>query len=384
MRGKIIIELNRNAQKLKYSLIRVLKDEAAKYKDVINLTIGEPDIPTPKELIDEVMDYGKNNQLRYAQAGGDDEIRSLVAGYYNKKYGSSYTKENVVMNVGASEALSSCFKTILNPEDEVIMTSPFYPGYPPMVEMCYGKPVIMDISQNNFKITRELLEKYFTPKTKALLFSNPCNPTGNVMGFEEVKTIADFVAERDIFLIADEIYSALSFYEFYSFASFENIKDKLIIINGFSKSHSMTGWRIGYTICPVEYRKNFLNATFYTLSCPMTLSLEGAKKALSKFSELQEPKKIYRERAEYMTKILEDLGFKVLKPKGAFYIFADYSQISKLNSFDFAMDMLKKVQVAVVPGISFGTENYVRIALTVDIQKLKEAGERIKKYIEYK
>lgn len=348
---------------------------------MINLTIGEPDISTPKELIDEVIDYGKSNQLRYAQAGGDDEIRSLVAKYYNKNYGASYTKENIVMNVGASEALSSCFKTILNPEDEVIMTSPFYPGYPPMIEMCYGKPIIMDISQTGFKITRELLDKYFTEKTKALLFSNPCNPTGNVMSFEEMQIIVDFVNEKDVFLISDEIYSAISFYEFYSFSSFEKIKNKLIIINGFSKSHSMTGWRIGYTICPEEYRKNFLNATFYTLSCPMTLSLEGAKKALLKFGELSKPKEIYKERAEYLTKILESLGFKVLKPKGAFYIFANYSQISKLNSFEFAMDMLKKVQVAVVPGISFGTENYVRIALTVDIKKLEEAGKRIKKYI---
>lgn len=378
------MELSRAVGKLKYSLIRVLKEEAANYPDVIDLTIGEPDIPTPQKLIDEVMEYGKNHQLKYAQAGGNEKVRSLAAEYYNKRYGASYKAENVIMNVGASEALSSCFKTILNPGDEVIMTAPFYPGYPPMVELCYGTAVVMDISKTDFKVTRELLEKYVTPKTKALLFSNPCNPTGNVMDYEEMKMIADFTAEKDIFIIADEIYSALAFYEFHSFATFENIRDNLIIINGFSKSHSMTGWRIGYTIFPAEYRKNFLNSTFYTLSCPMTLSLIGAETALEKFSHLKKSGEIYRERAEYMAAVLNKMGFKILKPKGAFYIFADYSKISNMNSFDFAMDILKKVQVAVVPGISFGTENYIRIALTVDIGKLKTAAERLEKYISLK
>ena len=376
------MKISRKVEKLKYSLIRVLKEESAKYSDVVNLTIGEPDIPTPEKLVAEAMKYGETHQLNYPQAGGNLKIRSLIADYYNEYYGADYTADNIIVNVGASEALSSCFKTILNPDDEVILTSPFYPGYPPMVELAYGKPVIMDISKTEFKVTKELLEKYVTPKTKALLFSNPCNPTGNVMSYEEMKMIADFVAEKEIFLISDEIYSALSFYEFHSFASFKNIKDKLIVINGFSKSHSMTGWRIGYTICPAEYRKNFLNATFYTLSCPMALSVMGAEIALEKFRDRNDVASIYRERAEFMTKALENLGFKVLKPKGAFYVFADYSQLSNLNSFDFAMDILKKVQVAVVPGISFGAENFIRIALTVDIPELLKATERLKKYIE--
>ena len=200
------------------------------------------------------------------------------------------------------------------------------------------------------------------------------------MSFEEMKEIAEFVAERDIFLISDEIYSALSFYEFHSFAEFKNIKDKIIIINGFSKSHSMTGWRIGYTICPKKYRKNFLNATFYTLSSPIALSIAGAETALEKFSDRTELMNIYKERAEFMAEGLEKIGFKVIKPKGAFYLFADYSNLSKLNSFDFAMDLLKKVQVAVVPGISFGTEKFVRFALTTDLDNLEEAVKRLKEY----
>ena len=374
------MEISRKVENLKYSLIRVLKEEAEKYPDVIDLTIGEPDIPTPYGIVEEAMEYGKTHQLKYPAAGGGEKIRSLVAEYYNKYYKGDYKAENIIINIGASEALSSCFKTILNPEDEVIIPAPFYPGYLPVVELAYGKPVIMNIAENGFRVTKELLEKYVTPKTKALLFSNPCNPTGNVMSLEEMKEIAEFVAERDIFLISDEIYSALSFYEFHSFAEFKNIKDKTIIINGFSKSHSMTGWRIGYTICPEKYRKNFLNATFYTLSSPIALSIAGAETALEKFSDRTELMNIYKERAEFIAEGLEKIGFKVIKPKGAFYLFADYSNLSELNSFDFAVDVLKKVQVAVVPGTSFGTEKFVRFALTTDLDNLEEAVERLRRY----
>ena len=376
------MEINREVEKLQYSLIRALNEESKKYSDSIDLTIGEPDIPSPKELINEALKYGAEHQLRYPPTGGGEKIRTLVANYYNRKYSSNYTADNVIINVGASEALSSCLRTILNSEDEVIIPAPFYPGYPPMINLCRAKAVFMDITKTDFKITSELLEEYYSEKTKAILLSNPCNPTGNVLTSEEMEIVADFVEKKDIFLIADEIYSELSFYEFHSFSSFEKIKDKLIIINGFSKSHSMTGWRIGYTIFPSKYRRNFLNTTLYTLSSPMALSIAAAEIALEKFEDRTELMNIYKERALYVKKALEKLGFKIVEPKGAFYIFADYSAVSELSSFDFAIDMLKKVQVAVVPGISFGTEKYFRISLTVDIPKLEKAMERIKKYVE--
>ncbi len=375
------MEINREVLKLRYSLIRALNEESRKYSDAIDLTIGEPDIPSPKELITEALKYGAEHQLRYPPTGGGEKIRSLVAGYYNRKYSSSYTMDNVIINVGASEALSSCLRTILNSGDEVIIPLPFYPGYPPMISLCCAETVFMDTTKTGFKITSELLEENYSDKTKALLLSNPCNPTGNILTLEEMNIIADFIEKKDIFLISDEIYSELSFYDFHSFSSFEKIKDKLIIINGFSKSHSMTGWRIGYTIFPLEYRRYFLNTTLYTLSSPMALSIAAAETALEKFEDRKELMNIYKERALYTKNALMELGFNVVEPKGAFYIFVDYSGVSELNSFDFAMDMLKRVKVAVVPGISFGAEKYFRISLTVDISKLKEAAERIEKYV---
>lgn len=376
------MEINQNIAKVQYSLIRLLNEEARKFEDSIDLTIGEPDIATEKGIVEDACEYAMTHKLGYPPTGGGPKLRGILADYYNDKYGSSYQADNVIVNVGASEAICSCFRALLNVDDEVIVFTPFYAGYLPMIQMAYAKPVFVDISKTDFTVTPELLEKYITDKTKIILFCNPCNPSGNVMGREEIENIANYLANKDIFIVSDEIYSELSFGEFTSFASFPQIQDKLIIINGFSKSHSMTGWRVGYTIFPLEYRKPLLNTTLFTLSSPMAVSLAAAESAITKYRDRSHVRKIYQERAEFMYEKLVELGFKVVKPKGAFYIFADYTDISDLNSFDFAMDVLKEVQVALVPGISFGSEGYFRISLVSDIPRLAEAAERLKKYVE--
>lgn len=376
------MEINQNIAKVQYSLIRLLNEEARKFEDSIDLTIGEPDIATEKGIVEDACEYAMTHKLGYPPTGGGPKLRGILADYYNDKYGSSYQADNVIVNVGASEAICSCFRALLNIDDEVIVFTPFYAGYLPMIQMAYAKPVFVDISKTDFTVTPELLEKYITDKTKIILFCNPCNPSGNVMGREEIENIANYLADKDIFIVSDEIYSELSFREFTSFASFPQIQDKLIIINGFSKSHSMTGWRVGYTIFPLEYRKPLLNTTLFTLSSPMAVSLAAAESAITKYRDRSHVRKIYQERAEFMYEKLVELGFKVVKPKGAFYIFADYTDISDLNSFDFAMDVLKEVQVALVPGISFGSEGYFRISLVSDIPRLAEAAERLKKYVE--
>ena len=376
------MEINQNIAKVQYSLIRLLNEEARKFEDSIDLTIGEPDIATEKGIVEDACEYAMTHKLGYPPTGGGPKLRGILADYYNDKYGSSYQADNIIVNVGASEAICSCFRALLNVDDEVIVFTPFYAGYLPMIQMAYAKPVFVDISKTDFTVTPELLEKYITDKTKIILFCNPCNPSGNVMGREEIENIANYLADKDIFIVSDEIYSELSFGEFTSFASFPQIQDKLIIINGFSKSHSMTGWRVGYTIFPLEYRKPLLNTTLFTLSSPMAVSLAAAESAITKYRDRSHVRKIYQERAEFMYEKLMELGFKVVKPKGAFYIFADYTDISDLNSFDFAMDVLKEVQVALVPGISFGSEGYFRISLVSDIPRLAEAAERLKKYVE--
>ncbi|MGL6121175.1 MAG: pyridoxal phosphate-dependent aminotransferase, partial [Fusobacteriaceae bacterium] len=266
------MELNSVVMNLKYSVIREINELAKEYEGVIQLTIGEPDVQSPKALVAEVLKYGKSARLTYPPTGGGIEIREKVAHYYNKTYGSDCSESNIIMNIGSSEALSSALRTILNPGDEVIVPAPYYPGYIPMIKMAYGVPVVVDTTKSNFILTPEILESYIGEKTKAILLSNPCNPTGKVMSKNEIEKLADYLEDKNIFLISDEIYSALSFGDFFSFGACKNIKDKLIIVNGFSKSHSLTGWRIGYTIVPEKIRKIFLNATLYNVSSPMALS----------------------------------------------------------------------------------------------------------------
>lgn len=309
------MEINQNIAKVQYSLIRLLNEEARKFEDSIDLTIGEPDIATEKGIVEDACEYAMTHKLGYPPTGGGPKLRGILADYYNDKYGSSYQADNVIVNVGASEAICSCFRALLNIDDEVIVFTPFYAGYLPMIQMAYAKPVFVDISKTDFTVTPELLEKYITDKTKIILFCNPCNPSGNVMGREEIENIANYLANKDIFIVSDEIYSELSFGEFTSFASFPQIQDKLIIINGFSKSHSMTGWRVGYTIFPLEYRKPLLNTTLFTLSSPMAVSLAAAESAITKYRDRSHVRKIYQERAEFMYEKLVELGFKVVKPR---------------------------------------------------------------------
>lgn len=373
--------LNKVVDQLEYSLIRILKEKASEYDDVIDLTIGEPDLPVPKTVVKETLEYAEKNHLPYAPTGGGIEIREKIANYYNTKYGGNYSRDNIIMHIGASEALSSVLKTVLNPEDEVIVPAPYYPGYIPMIKLAYGVPVIADTRESNFILTDKILEKYITDKTKAIVLSNPCNPSGTVMSKNEIKKIANFLKDRNIFLIVDEIYNMLSFYDYNSFAQCDEIREKTIIINGFSKSHSMTGWRLGYSIVPLALRRNFLNATLYNVSSPMTLSLVAGEIAIDKFPTREDLVETYKERAIFLKNGLEKLGFSVIEPKGAFYLFVNYSKISDKSSLDFAMELLEKAKVAVVPGVTFGTEKFFRIALTQDISILKNALENFNQYV---
>jgi len=374
------MELNKAVKNLKYSLIRTVAEAAKEYDNVISLTIGEPDIPTPRGIIEETLKFAEKQHFGYAPTAGSIKSRTLVADFYNKNYKTNFTHENVLFHIGSSEGLISAIRTITNPGDEIIVFAPFYPGYLPMIELAYGIPVIVDITKNDFKITPELLEKHITPKTKGIIFCSPCNPTGVVMSYDEIKDICHYLKDKDLFIISDEIYSMINFSGFTSFGQFPKILDKLIITNGFSKSHSMTGWRNGYAIVPKDLRQYFMNNTLYNVSSPMTLSLVAGDIALEKYQDVSKTVAIYKERAEIMTEALTKLGYKVVDSQGAFYLFADYSNISKKNSFDFAMDMLKQVQVAVVPGIAFETEGYIRISLTVDKDRLLEAAQRMAKY----
>ena len=375
------MQISNVTQNLAFSPIRAITETARKIENSILLTIGEPDITPPQGLVDATMEYGRNNPLPYAPSGGSLKLRTLIAEYYNKQFGGNYSAENVVATVGASEALSSVFRAILNPGDEVLMPAPYFSGYPPYIELSHGK-VVMPVADpsNNFAITPELLKPYITPKTKALLFSNPCNPTGTVMTKEQVRTLALFCVENNITLVADEIYGAINFEGFTSFATVPEIQDNLIIVNGFSKSHAMTGWRLGYVIVPKAVQKYFLNAHLYTVTCPTNLSIIMGEIALTDFSDSSAIANLYKERSLFFANALSELGFVAPPPKGAFYIFANYQKLSSKNALDFCMDVIENTGVAFVPGTAFGMDGWVRIAVTQDMPTLKDAAQRLKKY----
>lgn len=375
------MKLNKNVIEVPYPYIRAMTEKATKLPNNIILTIGEPDIPPPSRLLEETVNYAKNNPLRYTEAGGRERLRDLIANYYNKYYGASITKDNVIVHIGAIEAIASSLRTILNPGDEVLLPIPYFSPYRSVIELAYGVPVPIDMKNNNFAIRAKIIEKYITSKTKAILFSNPCNPTGYMLKKEEMDELSSFFKEKDMFIISDEIYSSISFYPFVSFSSYDCLKDKLIVVNGFSKSHSMTGWRIGYSIVPLNFRQFFLNSSFYNIGTPVALSCAMAELALEKFPERDDIKRIYGERGSIIKKDLADMGFDLVEPRGAFYLFAGYGRFSKESSFDFALRLLDKTSVAVVPGEAFGIDGYFRLSLTKDLNILKEAISRIKTFI---
>lgn len=373
--------LNKNIISVPYSLIRELTERAEKIKDSITLTIGEPDLQPPKELIEYACEYAKTHKLPYTHAGGSEKIRTLVAEHYNKYYKAKTNANCVTMHIGSMEGLSSILKTILNPDDEVILPTPFFSPYEQIIKIAHGKAVYLDTRSDNFVIKPESIEKVLTNKTKAILFSNPGNPSGYMLKKEEVDELVKYFEKKNIFVMVDEIYSAISFYPFVSFASYESIKDKVIILNGFSKSHSMTGWRIGYSIAPAEIRKYILNASFNNVGSMVSLSCAIAEYALEKFPVIAEFRDTYRERALTMSKDLAELGFEIIEPRGAFYLFVGYDKFSKKSSLDFSLELLDKTGVAVVPGEAFAEDGYFRIALTQNMPLLKEAVNRIKGFI---
>lgn len=375
------MELNKNIVEVPYSLIRELTEKAQKKENSIMLTIGEPDLPTPKELIDYACEYAKTHSLPYTQSGGSEHIRDLVAKHYNKYYSSNINANNITMHIGSMEGISSIFRTILNIDDEVIVPTPFFSPYEQSIKLSYGKTVFLDTREYNLVLKPEAIDKVITNKTKAIIFSNPGNPSGYMLKKDEIDALVEYFEKKDIFIIVDEIYSAISFYPFTSFASYSSIKDKVIILNGFSKSHSMTGWRIGYSISPEYVRKCLVNASFNNVGSMVSLSCAIAEYALEKFPVIEEFREIYKERAFLMSRELTNLGFDVIEPRGAFYLFVGYSKFSNEPSLDFSMKLLDETGVAVVPGIAFGCENYFRIALTKELEILKEAAKKIKDFI---
>ena len=377
--------INKTVKEIQISDIRKIYEKMQTYENTINMSLGEPDIDVPEEVKKAVAHHAVNTRIKYSPVGGMPELRQKIADFYNENFSGKFSADNVLVTVGSTEGLGSVMKAIIADGDEVLMPTPAYVGYGSLIKLTGGTPKYIDLRENEFKLTAEILEKHITPKTKLVILTNPNNPSGTTLPKEEMEKIAALLKDKEIYLLSDEIYASIVFEEYTSFAEYwEKLEKKLIVVSGFSKSHSMTGYRIGYIITNPDLQLQVKKVSQYNVTSTSTLSQYGALVALEKCSDRKEVSEIYRKRVEYFKKELEKMGFKCLEPKGAFYIFAGYENIDRLKnmkSLDFALDLLEKTGLAIVPGSTFQVEGYVRFSIVHDIPVLEEAIGRLKKYM---
>lgn len=375
--------VNSKVKQIEISGIRKFFNMVADYKDVISLTIGQPDFATPQHVKEAGIRAIEENYTTYTHNAGIYELREAACQFMNDKYGLTYNPDHeVIVTVGASQAIDCTFRTLLEEGSEVILPSPVYPGYEPLIKLAGGIPIYVDTTKNQFKLTAELLKPYLTDKTRCIVLPYPSNPTGVTLDAHELKEIADLVRGRNLFILSDEIYSELVYGKKHtSIANF--LREQTIVINGLSKSHSMTGWRVGLLFAPEVVSKHLLKVHQYNVSCATSVAQKAAIEALTVGKDDADVmKKSYEERLNYVYQRLINMGFDVVKPDGAFYLFPSIKKF-KQTSFDFALSLVKNAGVALVPGSAFSEygEGYVRLSYAVSMEQLVEAMDRIEKYI---
>ena len=376
-------QINQRVQEIEISGIRKFFNMVAPYKDAISLTIGQPDFPTPLHIKEAAKKAIDEDYTTYTHNAGFLELREAICTYMKEKYGLSYDPATeVIVTAGASEAIDISLRTILSEGSEVIMPSPVYPGYEPIVKLCGGIPVYADITGNSFKFTADIIEKHLTEKTRCIILPYPSNPTGVSLTKKELQEIAGLLRGKNILVVADEIYSELLFEnEHESIASF--LKEQTILINGLSKSHSMTGWRIGFVFAPSELSAQMLKVHQYNVSCASSISQKAAFAAVTAGKDDALPmREEYKKRRDYCYQRLMGMGLDVVKPDGAFYFFVKLPE-GFSSSFSFAMQLVQEGKVAVVPGSAFSEygEGYFRLSYAYSMDTLQEGMDRLESFV---
>ncbi len=380
--------LSKTVKEMKPSGIRRFFDIANTMKDVISLGVGEPDFPTPRVVRSAGIRSLELARTKYTSNRGLELLRDEIQTYVYKKYGVEYkSKSEVLVTVGGSEAIDAAIRAIVNPGDEVIIPQPSYVCYEPITSLAGGVPVIINTkAENDFKLTREELLGAISDKTKALILPYPCNPTGAIMEKEDLEAIADVLKDTDIIVISDEIYAELTFggKRHVSFASLPGMKDRTVLINGFSKTFSMTGWRLGYACGPEPILSAITKIHQYAIMCAPTTSQYAAVEALRNCDDaVAEMLEEYDARRKIIVKGFNDLGLECREPKGAFYAFPSIKSTG-MTSEEFCEKLLYSKKVALVPGDAFGKsgEGHVRASYCYSLSHIKEALERIGEFLE--
>lgn len=377
---------NTAVREMKPSGIRRFFDIAATMEGVISLGVGEPDFQTPWHIRKAGIASLERGKTKYTSNSGLMPLREEISRYVERKYGVKYNPENeILISVGGSEAIDGVIRAITEVGDEIIIPQPSYVCYEPMTALAGGKPVIIETrAEDDFKLTAEALKAAITPKTKALILPYPCNPTGAIMEKEDLEKIAEVLKDTNIIVISDEIYAELTFGKRHvSFASIEGMWDRTVTINGFSKTFSMTGWRLGYACGPREIIKNVTKIHQYAIMCAPTTAQYAAIEALKNGDEaVENMKQEYDRRRKLMVSSFNEIGMTCREPKGAFYTFPSI-KVSGMSSDEFCEKLLMEEKVALVPGTAFGKggEGFIRASYCYSTEHIIEAIERTEKFL---
>ncbi len=366
---------------------KALREEG---QDIIGLGAGEPDFNTPEFIIQAAFEAAEAGDTKYTPSGGTVALKDAIIEKTRRDLWMPYERSEVMVASGAKHALSTLFQAILDPGDEVIVPAPYWVSYPDQIKLSDGVPVILETDESSrFKVTRELLEQHITPKTKALVLNSPSNPTGMVYSKEELEMVADVAIKHDLLVISDEIYEKLLYNgaTHISIASLPEMRERTVIINGVSKSHAMTGWRIGYAIGPKEIISAMTNLASHSTSNPTSIAQAASVAAYAEGdAPVEAMRVIFEERLEKIyARLIEIEGLTCLKPEGAFYLFPHAKQAAEMCGFDNVDDwctaVLSEAKVALIPGSGFGAPDYVRLSYATDPARVLEALDRIEGFI---
>ena len=366
--------------------IRKFFDIVSEMKDAVSLGVGEPDFDTPWHIREEGIYSLEKGRTFYTSNAGLKELREEICRYLSRRMNLSYDPlHEVMVTVGGSEAIDAALRAMINPGDEVLIPQPSFVSYVPCTIMADGKPVIIELEEKDqFKLTKEKLLEKITPKTKILVMPFPNNPTGAIMEKEELAEIAEIVEEKDLFVISDEIYSELCYLgEPVSIASFPGMRERTVVINGFSKAYAMTGWRLGYACAPANILAQMLKIHQFAIMCAPTTSQYAAVSALKNGDkDVEMMRESYNQRRRYLLHAFKEMGLDCFEPFGAFYAFPSIKRFG-MSSDEFANRLLREEKVAVVPGTAFGScgEGYLRISYAYSLESLKEALGRLERFV---
>lgn len=378
--------LNQKVTAIKPSGIRRFFDIANEIPGVISLGVGEPDFATPWVIRDEGIYTLQKGYTYYTANAGLMELRTEISSFLNRRYQLSYDPSTeVVVTVGGSEAIDLALRAMLDPGDEVIIPEPSYVSYLPCVQLADGVPVTIPLQEKNqFRLQPEELEAAITPKTKIVVLSYPNNPTGAIMEREDLEAIARVIIKHDLYVISDEIYSELSYQaDHISIASLPGMRERTVLINGFSKSFAMTGWRLGFAGAPALIMQQMIKIHQFAIMAAPTASQYAGITALRDCGKnVEEMRESYNQRRRYLMRRVRELNLPCFEPYGAFYIFPNISEFG-LSSEEFATRLVQEEKVAVVPGSAFGEsgEGFIRISYAYSIEELKEAFSRVEQFI---